>query len=502
MVTADRPYGCWHVNWMEYVVTIDGGRSGLSSTFCETMKVGNEKIEYQDIKNQVSRSLSSVRRAIGQGGPLPLLVTCKTSPMDILRWLKSHSVYPRLYWYDRDGGVEIGGFGSLVSVSEDDPAGLSAAFDRLSGILDKHPQKSLLRFLGGSCFFPQEKRDNRWEDFPLLWFVLPQVVMLRKNGEFFLSVGVLFEGHEDEDNIFSNILELYEKAKAIDLSPIGSRFPEVITRTDYPDYPGWKNNINTSLRIIETGELDKVVLARRTDVTFKEAVEAVDYVHALKRANDRCYFFLFQPGRGSAFLGATPERLFKIEKNRLISEAVSGTVARGTDPDEDEHRGDWLLESKKELSEQRFVADDLIGKFRKLARDIEMPGPPEIVKLANVQHLVSKVSGVLKNGVSIGQMVSSLHPTAAVGGCPVSAAMSLIERLEPFGRGWYAGPVGIISHELTEMAVGIRSSLLIDRVVSLFTGAGIVKGSTPESEWKEIEDKMGTAFRILSRGRA
>ena len=477
-------------------------RNTLVWTFYQTMKVGTEKIEYQDIRNQVNRSLSGIRRAIGQGGPLPLLVTCKTSPVDILRWLKSHSVYPRLYWYDRDGGVEIGGFGSLVSVSEDDPARLSAAFDKLSGILERHPQKGLLRFLGGTCFFPQQKRDKRWEHFPSLWFILPQVVMLRKNGEFFLSVGVLLEGHEDEDDIFANILESYEKAKTKDLSPIGNQFPEVITRTDYPDYAGWKNNINTSLRKIDKGELDKVVLARRTDVTFKEAVEAVDYVHALKRANDRCYSFLFQPGQGTAFLGATPERLFKIEKNRLISEAVSGTVARGTDPDEDEHRGDWLLESEKELSEQRFVADDLIAKFRKLAQRIEMPGPPEIVKLANVQHLVSKVSGVLKNGVSIGQMVSSLHPTAAVGGCPVSAAMRLIERLEPFSRGWYAGPVGIISHELTEMAVGIRSSLLIDRVVSLFTGAGIVKGSTPESEWKEIEDKMCTAYKILSRGRA
>jgi len=462
--------------------------------------VGTEKIDHEDIRNQVKRFLPGIKSTIRQGRPLPLLVTRKASPVDILQWLKSHSVYPRLYWYDRNGSVEIGGYGSLMTVSENDPARLSTAFDKLSGILDKHPQRGLLRFLGGCCFFPQEKQDKRWEDFPPFWFVLPQVVMLRKNGEFFLSVGVLFEDHEDDHDISARILKYFEKAKAKDLSPIRNQFPEVITRTDHPDYAGWKNSINTSLHQIDNGKIDKVVLARRTDVKFKEAVEAVDYVHALKRVNDRCYFFLFQPRQGTAFLGATPERLLKIEENRLISEAVSGSVARGADPDEDKHRGAWLLKDQKELSEQKFVTDDLIAKFCQLTRKIDLPGPPEIVKLVNVQHLVSKVSGVLRNGISVGQMVSSLHPTAAVGGCPVSAAISLIERLEPFSRGWYAGPIGIISHELTEMAVGIRSSLVIDRVVSLFTGAGIVKGSTPESEWKEIEDKMSTAFKVLSGG--
>ena len=464
------------------------------------MKVGTKITDHEDIKNQVHRFLPAMRSAVRQAGPLPLMVTCKVPPVDILQWLKSHSVYPRLYWYDRNGTMEIGGFGSLMTVSENDPARISSAFDKLSGILDKHPQKGLLRFLGGSCFFPQEKQDERWEDFPPFWFVLPQVVILRNNSEYYVSVGVQFEDDEDDNDIVARILDTYERAKAKDLSPIRNQFPEVITRTDNPDYAGWKNNIKTSLQKIDNGKIDKVVLARRTDIIFKEAVEAVDYVHGLKNANDRCYFFLFQPRQGTAFLGATPERLLIIKGNRLISEAVSGSVARGADPYEDKHRRAWLLQNQKELSEQKFVTDDLIAKFHRLTREIDLPGPPEIVKLANVQHLVSKVSGVLGNGISIGEIVSSLHPTAAVGGCPVSAAISLIEKLEPFKRGWYAGPIGIISHELTEMAVGIRSSLVTDSVVSLFTGAGIVKGSTPESELREIEDKMSTAFKVLSGG--
>ena len=129
---------------------VTAGEGGLCNTplriFYETMEVGTEKIDYQDIRNQVNRSLPAIKQAMRKGGPLPLLVTCKTSGGDILRWLKSHSVYPRLYWYDRDGDEEIGGFGSLVSVSEDNPERLSDAFDKLSGILERHPQKGRLRF--------------------------------------------------------------------------------------------------------------------------------------------------------------------------------------------------------------------------------------------------------------------------------------------------------------------------------------------------------------------
>ncbi|NVM22474.1 MAG: isochorismate synthase [Desulfobacterales bacterium] len=468
------------------------------------MKAGTREITHKDIRNQVNRFLPGIRDAARNGGPLPLLVTCKTDPVDILQWLKSHSVYPRLYWYDRAERVEIGGYGSLMTFSENDPARFSTALGKLSGVLDEHPQGSLLRFLGGRCFGIQEKQGEIWEHFPHLWFVLPEVMIFRNTGDFFVSVGVPVEGredaHEDANDIVAGISKSLEKAQARDLLRISTQFPEIITRTDHPDYAGWKHNINTCLHEIESGGIDKVVLARRTDVAFRGAVDAVDYLHALKKNNNRCYCFLLQPRRRTAFLGATPERLFKIEKDMLISEAVSGTVARGADPNEDRDRRAWLLKNQKELSEHRFVTDDLVAKFHQLTERTDLPETPEVLKLANVQHLVSSVSGVLRNGVSIGKIVSGLHPTAAVGGYPLSAALDLIEKLEPFGRGWYAGPVGIISRKLTEMAVGIRSCLLNDKVVSLFAGSGIVRGSTPESEWQEIEEKMSTAFKVLSGG--
>ena len=75
--------------------------------------------------------------------------------------------------------------------------------------------------------------------------------------------------------------------------------------------------------------------------------------------------------------------------------------------------------------------------------------------------------------------------------------MKLIRELEPFDRGWYAAPVGWVGLDSTEFAVAIRSGLVVDETLSLYTGAGIVPGSTPQEEWAEIENKMTSFAEIF-----
>ena len=90
-----------------------------------------------------------------------------------------------------------------------------------------------------------------------------------------------------------------------------------------------------------------------------------------------------------------------------------------------------------------------------------------------------------------------LHPTPAVGGYPRGEALGEIRQLEPFDRGWYAGPVGWIGAEASEFAVGLRSGLVRGRTLALFSGAGIVAGSVPDEEWTEIEQKIGDFTRMF-----
>ena len=105
----------------------------------------------------------------------------------------------------------------------------------------------------------------------------------------------------------------------------------------------------------------------------------------------------------------------------------------------------------------------------------------------------------MREGIKDSDLLPAFHPTPAVSGAPDAEARALIRELEPFDRGWYAGPVGWISHSQAEFAVGIRSGLLSRRILRIFTGAGIVEGSVPEEEWREIEDKLQSWQYLLGR---
>ena len=119
------------------------------------------------------------------------------------------------------------------------------------------------------------------------------------------------------------------------------------------------------------------------------------------------------------------------------------------------------------------------------------------MRLAKKQHLRSNVQGTLKADVDDGMLLKRLHPTPAVGGYPTDNALPEIARIEPFNRGWYAAPVGWVGSDSAQFAVGIRSGLVEGNELSLFSGAGIVRGSDPDAEWREVENKIQDFIGIL-----
>ena len=121
-----------------------------------------------------------------------------------------------------------------------------------------------------------------------------------------------------------------------------------------------------------------------------------------------------------------------------------------------------------------------------------------LLRLSRVQHLISRFRGELTEGVTDEAIIERLHPTPAVGGVPVEKARRSIQAIEPFDRGWYAGPVGWVGFDQAEFAVAIRSALVTNGHVRLFSGAGIVHGSTPEREWGEMESKISSFLAILA----
>src|SRR5690606_19268372 len=126
----------------------------------------------------------------------------------------------------------------------------------------------------------------------------------------------------------------------------------------------------------------------------------------------------------------------------------------------------------------------------KLCSELQVDASASEMRLSRGRHLVTRVQGIASEGVGAADLLTGLHPTPAVGGYPTEDALTAIAGLERFDRGWYAAPVGWIAANAAEFAVAIRSGLVEGKKVSLYSGAGIVGGSTPEGEWSEIEDKI------------
>ena len=169
---------------------------------------------------------------------------------------------------------------------------------------------------------------------------------------------------------------------------------------------------------------------------------------------------------------------------------MRGTRPRGTTSGEDQRLAYELLTSDKDQLEHDIVRKSIRQKLHKFVERLDVDSHASVLRLANKQHLCSQVKGVLKRDVGEVDLLQRLHPTPAVGGYPTENALPEIARLEPFDRGWYAAPIGWIGLDDAEFVVGIRSGLVDGKTLSLYSGAGIVKGSDPEQEWLEVDNKI------------
>jgi menaquinone-specific isochorismate synthase len=156
-----------------------------------------------------------------------------------------------------------------------------------------------------------------------------------------------------------------------------------------------------------------------------------------------------------------------------------------------------LLGSEKDQREHAYVRESISEALIPLCETFYIDPVASEMKLTRGWHLLSRSRGMLRRDIHGSEVMRALHPTPAVGGYPTDAAMKGIRKREPFDRGWYAGPVGWIGSRGAEFAVALRCGLVKGRELSLFSGAGIVEGSRPADEWKEIEQKVSDFIRIF-----
>ena len=374
---------------------------------------------------------------------------------DIFDLLNSASGSPRwAFVFQGQAWVGLGKRAAIVSHG-------ASRFEEASATLASRPQSEI--WFGGFSFTP-DRPSPPWEDF---------------------SAGLLMLAEEVHGPI----------PIAPPEPPRRWRIADAVDETTPEE---WAQAVNEALSEIESGALEKVVLARRRRLRAKAPLDPIGAFKLLLARHPEAYVFLFEPEAGVAFVGATPELLVSVTGRRLNTTALAGSAPRGSSDAEDAFLGVKLLASPKNRREHAIVVEEIQTALRPLTVALAAPQTPNLRRLPGIQHLETPIRAALRPGTGILQATAALHPTPALGGRPRAAALRFIADHEPQKRGWYASPIGMVrpSGEGT-MVVSIRSALLKGNQAWLYAGAGIVEGSAPEEEWEETALKFQAVEEAL-----
>lgn len=331
-------------------------------------------------------------------------------------------------------------------------------------------------------------QDSFEEDSATLCY-LPEWCLIKKNGSTTLRVhqSLEYQSYSPSNIIFN--LAVWE-------SFIGPW----ISYEEKPESDEWALMINDANRLLKRSELEKIVLHRKKIFTYDSPIEIMVLFREVYDANKNSSHFTVynQLNYMEAFISLTPERLFTLKGQDLETVSLAGSITRGTDEESDKELEEQLNTSDKLTREHDIVTKAIQEKLGPVLKELTI-SPLLTMKLPYIQHRQATIKGVLKDTTTVLELIELLHPTPAVGGIPHDKAKIKILEIEKEKRGYYAGPVGILSQGYSEIAVGIRSALILGQNITVYGGAGIVAGSEAYEEWIETGTKMQPFIKVINK---
>ena len=408
---------------------------------------------------------------------------------DPFLWLQNQKNAIKFYWKGRADNESTASVGVADQISS-----IAGSIQQLNYFKSRLESSSGARYYGGLRFDPTRAVASEWANFGIYRFFLPRFELRSNKGQASLYCNlVLPRDYKYIHQILQEIATLL-----IPTHVFSGQDALPIARQDTPDEKEWRLIIDNVLnKLAHEDELAKVVLARKVTFSYAEEIDRLSLFNELQQITHNHFHFYFQFDSSSAFMGASPERLYRREGRYVQSEAVAGTGKRGGLNGQDAAYASALLESDKNQREHAFVRDSILNSMRPLCDEMQIDSEASVLNLNMGRHLLSKFWGLLKQQISDIDILENLHPTSAVGGYPTNHALSVIRDAEPFDRGWYSGPVGWIGSDEAEFSVAIRSALVHGNQISLYSGAGIVLGSQAAHEWEEVEQKNSDFIRVL-----
>jgi salicylate biosynthesis isochorismate synthase/menaquinone-specific isochorismate synthase len=407
-------------------------------------------------------------------------------------------------WEQPDRGFALAALGVAHEVASRGPGrfrdvareclGGEAIFDEPPGL----PAGAGAVWTGGFAFDPEGGDSSHWSSLAPASLVLPELSVCRSGEETYLTVNAVVHPGDDPG---AKVEALAARLSGLRGDPLPLLDPHPTSRVEIGSArtpEEFERMVAAATERIAEGEISKIVLAREVLVTAAAAHDPAALFSALREQFSSCFCFCCGTPE-AAFIGASPELLLRRSGASVSTVALAGSTRRSSDPAVDDHLGEQLLRSDKDRREHMIVADRIARALRPHAVWVEAAPEPEIVKIANIQHLATPVVAQLAEPRSAVELAGMLHPTPAVGGEPWLPAATAISDLERMDRGWYAGPVGWMdATEDGEFCVALRSALLRDREAHLYAGVGVVAGSDPAAELAETEIKLGALLPLLT----
>ena len=270
------------------------------------------------------------------------------------------------------------------------------------------------------------------------------------------------------------------------------------------------NLVQKGIDAITHGQFKKVVLSRKELVETRNLDSIVLFQRLLIKYPDAFVYFMHHPKVGT-WLGATPEKLLEVERNRFRTMALAGTQKFADNLDVE-----W---GEKEREEQKIVTDSILDNLKEIVNNIKISGP-FTTRAGALLHLKTDIAGeIISDKGNLKKLIAALHPTPAVCGLPKKEAGNFILANEDYDREFYTGFLGEINmkHEVkrssnrrnqenqayssfvpkTSLFVNLRCMKITEEGAEIFVGGGITKESVPESEWEETQNKAGTMKAVL-----
>lgn len=443
----------------------------------------------KSIRSDESVKLFSITKRINKKTPLQVFEGAKRFGKD------------RFYWMNAERTLTITGVGATITIEAEKDRYhqtetvwkqiLNEAW--IENEYSSIPATGVVAF-GGMEFDPLKPKTELWKKFKTSQFYIPEMMVTEFMSDYFFTINIFIHKEDCPADIADKI---YEQEKAFFFSEsFTPEHIEIIQKEEIEPIK-WKQTVDDATEVMKKKKVEKIVLARELRLRFNQEVNIPQVLKKLNDTQSNSYIFAFESG-GDCFIGATPERLVKLEKNNLLSTCLAGTAPRGKTEEEDKQIGYELLHDKKNREEHEFVVKMIKDALLKTCTDVEMPKEPVLHPLKNLQHLYTPVTGVLSKGFSIFDVVKNLHPTPALGGTPTEESLAFIREHELLDRGWYGAPIGWVdSNDNGEFAVAIRSGLIQGDSASLFAGCGVLADSDPEMEFEETRIKMLPMLNVL-----